>query len=278
MRIDEFAGPARRRDDVGNPAAMLHTLRFLMTRPTCEQICQQLTLDLLEDHAPRQALLALFGADGSLHVVGEFGAGSPHAALTTRLSLWDHHPLADAVRTGEPVIVDATAGPDTVAVGEGEAYPVVVAWPLNLPSQRVGAVQIACAGPTDLDRLRADLTGIAAALALYLSLLTSIAASPDQALSVLSASDSHGGSPRGEFAVASGHTNGRPVPLSLTERQTSVLDLMAQGMTNAQIAKRIGFSESTVRQETMVIYRFFGVGGRQEAVAQASQRGLLQHD
>lgn len=278
MRIDEFAGPARRRDDVGNPAAMLHTLRFLMTRPTCEQICQQLTLDLLQDHGPRQAVLALFGADGSLHVVGDFGATSRDAVAGTRLSLWDHQPLADAVRTGEPVTIDVAAGESTPMVGGADAFPLVVAWPLNLPSQRVGALQIACAGPTDLDRLRADLTGISAALALYLSLLTSIAASPDQALSVLSASDSHGPLALGDFSAVQGRANGRPAPQSLTERQTSVLELMAQGMTNAQIAKRIGFSESTVRQETMVIYRFFGVGGRQEAVAQASQRGLLQTD
>lgn len=275
MRNDEFAGPARRRDDVGNPAAMLHTVRFLMTRPTCEQICQQLTLDVLQDHAPRQAVLALFGADGSLHVVGEFGASSRDDVAATRLSLWDHQPLADAVRTGEPVIVDVGDGDGTAMVGGADAYPLVVAWPLNLPSQRVGALQIACAGPVELTRLRADLTGVSAALALYLSLLTSIAASPDQALSVLNASDSNGPLAFGDSAASSSRAHGRPIPASLSERQTSVLELMAQGMTNAQIAKRIGFSESTVRQESMVLYRFFGVGGRQEAVAQASQRGLL---
>lgn len=275
MRSDEFAGPARRRDDVGNPAAMLHTVRFLMTRPTCEQICQQLTLDVLQVHASRQAVLALFGTDGSLRVVGEFGAGSRDGAAATRLSLWDHQPLADAVRTGEPVILDGTDADGTAMVGGAEAYPLVVAWPLNLPSQRVGALQIACAEPVDLARLRADLTGVSAALALYLSLLTSIAASPDHALSVLSASESNGSLALGDFAANATRAHGRPVPEALSERQISVLELMAQGMTNAQIARRIGFSESTVRQESMVIYRFFGVGGRQEAVAQASQRGLL---
>jgi DNA-binding CsgD family transcriptional regulator len=50
---------------------------------------------------------------------------------------------------------------------------------------------------------------------------------------------------------------------------------MAQDLTNAQISKRVGFSESTVRQETMVIYRYFGVGGRHEAVVQARARGML---
>ena len=68
----------------------------------------------------------------------------------------------------------------------------------------------------------------------------------------------------------------RLAPEALSERQLSILGLMAKGLTNAQISKRVGFSESTVRQETMAIYRFFGVGGRREAVRLAGMRGLLE--
>jgi DNA-binding NarL/FixJ family response regulator len=49
-------------------------------------------------------------------------------------------------------------------------------------------------------------------------------------------------------------------------------------MTNPQIAARIGFSDSTVRQETMAIYRFLGAEGRRDAVQIASLRGLLNED
>ena len=60
-----------------------------------------------------------------------------------------------------------------------------------------------------------------------------------------------------------------------SDRQLRILGLMAKGLTNSQISKRVGFSESTVRQETMAIYRYFGVGGRREAVRLAGMRGML---
>ena len=71
------------------------------------------------------------------------------------------------------------------------------------------------------------------------------------------------------------HASRRPAPGNLSDRQLRILGLMAKGLTNSQISKRVGFSESTVRQETMAIYRYFGVGGRREAVRLAGMRGML---
>ena len=61
----------------------------------------------------------------------------------------------------------------------------------------------------------------------------------------------------------------------LTVRQTVILQAMADGLTNAQIARRINFSESTVRLESMSIYRHFGVHSRLEAVRAAQEAGVL---
>lgn len=55
----------------------------------------------------------------------------------------------------------------------------------------------------------------------------------------------------------------------LTARQQLVLEGMRDGLTNRQIAARIAFSESTVRMESMAIYRHFGVHSREEAVTVA---------
>lgn len=60
----------------------------------------------------------------------------------------------------------------------------------------------------------------------------------------------------------------------LTARQRVVLGLMAEGLTNAQIADKLAYSASTVRVETMVIYRALGVRSRAEAVAKATGLGL----
>lgn len=51
----------------------------------------------------------------------------------------------------------------------------------------------------------------------------------------------------------------------LSERQRQVLDLMGQGATYGQMALRLGYSESTVKQEAMRIFRKLGVRNRQEA-------------
>lgn len=53
----------------------------------------------------------------------------------------------------------------------------------------------------------------------------------------------------------------------LGRRQREILKLIADGMTNAQIGSELGFSESTIRQDTMKIYEAFGVTGRKEAIA-----------
>ena len=60
----------------------------------------------------------------------------------------------------------------------------------------------------------------------------------------------------------------------LSPRQMRILDLMAQSFTNPQIAKELGFSESTVRQETMRIYQILQVSGRKEAIKEAQRRNI----
>lgn len=61
----------------------------------------------------------------------------------------------------------------------------------------------------------------------------------------------------------------------ISPRQMAILQGMAEGMTNRQIAARICFSESTVRLESMAIYRHLGVHSRSQAVAAARASGLL---
>lgn len=57
------------------------------------------------------------------------------------------------------------------------------------------------------------------------------------------------------------------VESGLTERQKKILDGMTRSKTNRAIAYELGYSESTIRQESMAIYRALGVSGREEAAA-----------
>ena len=51
----------------------------------------------------------------------------------------------------------------------------------------------------------------------------------------------------------------------LTERQTQILQLMSEGKTNLAISQILGFSESTIRQESIKIYDKLRCEGRKEA-------------
>ena len=60
---------------------------------------------------------------------------------------------------------------------------------------------------------------------------------------------------------------------SLTSREAEVLGLLAAGLSNAQIADRLGLSGRTVGNHVSAILRKLGVRTRGEAGAQA-ERGL----
>lgn len=61
----------------------------------------------------------------------------------------------------------------------------------------------------------------------------------------------------------------------LTTRQVTIIELMADGLTNAAIAKQVLLSESTVRQETIRIYRVLSCHTRTEAIVKARAAGLI---
>ena len=66
----------------------------------------------------------------------------------------------------------------------------------------------------------------------------------------------------------------QPAPL-LSEREREVLDLIAAGSTNREIAARLFLSPHTVKEHTSALYRKLGARNRAEAVQLAQRIGLL---
>ena len=62
----------------------------------------------------------------------------------------------------------------------------------------------------------------------------------------------------------------------LTKRQITIIEMISRQMTNMQIARELGYSESTVRHETMRIYETLQANGRREAVALTRKLGLIK--
>lgn len=69
---------------------------------------------------------------------------------------------------------------------------------------------------------------------------------------------------------------GAAVAAALTPRQCEVLDLLAEGLSNKVMARRMQLSEFTVRGHVHAVLRLLGVTSRSQAAIAARSRGLLR--
>ncbi len=76
-------------------------------------------------------------------------------------------------------------------------------------------------------------------------------------------------------AVAARFLDSLNDPDGLTTRQTEVLKLIATGLLNKEIADRLYISERTVKFHVSEILAKLGAGNRTEAVAIATEKGLI---
>jgi DNA-binding CsgD family transcriptional regulator len=288
MLVTESQAPElrRRRGDLTTSRTVLDLVAFLLTRPNSDQTAQHLVLRLMSGHHPRAAIISLFAPDATLKEVGMFGLSPSALEVYRNLSLAESTPMTDAVRASEPVVITTAAEVETRYpwIGShGMPYEPLAVWPLTLPDEYVGGIQFLFTQPPDADALRADVTGVAAVLALYLSMLTDTAPRPAQAWHPDEGDigPTPTGAPELRLVRANGDSPECVAPDDptasrhhLTPRQIQILALMGKGLTNGQISSTIGFSESTVGQETLDIYRYFGVHSRRDAVRMASSRGF----
>ena len=73
-------------------------------------------------------------------------------------------------------------------------------------------------------------------------------------------------------------TNGAHPPaaaMALSSREINVLSQVARGLSNKQIARKLGISDKTVRNHLSRIFRKLDAGNRTQAVMNAMRIGLL---
>lgn len=240
---------------------------LLAVDPDLGAVCQFLAVNWPTTSTMHQVVILEVGQDASMQLQGWFGVPSHIIPNVQRFSMWDALPAALAVREERMVALAAAQEVDS-------AFPNLAALGLNIggllaaPIMAIGRAIGACVlvSHDPLSDAEADQRALdQACLALGIFLV---------------GRHRERGHESSEAVLGNGATapNGqhRPdVPSALTERQVTVLQHLAERQTNRQIAARLGFSESTIRQETMAIYRFLGVEGRRQAVDFARARGLL---
>jgi DNA-binding NarL/FixJ family response regulator len=75
-------------------------------------------------------------------------------------------------------------------------------------------------------------------------------------------------------AVPPGSAGVLPVEIGLTERQGQVLALMVRGLSNREIADKLGLSEGTVKIHATAIFKTLGVASRTQALVAVARYGV----
>ncbi len=255
---------------------------FLLGRVSFDELCQFGVLDLLVPLNPWQMSIYSMGSDTLLRLRGSFGQRANHGNLH-EYSCLSEIKVGERLRHGAPLanfpIGDAGLESELTFAELGDGPQVL--WPLTTAWSLVGVIQVRFKEIPNVSLLSHLFTQIAPPITLALDLCddpsTLIATNNESAhlssngvgITATTVSSNHTGN-----IVGHGPLND-DAPAAITQRQRRVLELMAQGMTNGQIARALAFSESTIRQETMAIYRALDVSGRVDAVKVAGEQGLI---
>jgi DNA-binding NarL/FixJ family response regulator len=211
--------------------------------------------------------------------------------MTVRVLVVDDHPLyregltAALSASGEiEVVGEAADGAEAVTRAE-ELRPDVVLMDLHMPgvngieaTRRLSARQpeVAVLALTMLDGDDSVFSAMRAGARGYLlkgagrEEITSAVAAVVRGEVVFSA-----GIATRVLGYFAGPRHAGPQPFAeLTDREREVLDLVARGLTNPAIARRLFLSEKTVRNHVSNVFAKLHVAGRAEAVAKARDAGL----
>ncbi|MEO3755662.1 response regulator transcription factor [Streptomyces sp. B6B3] len=201
---------------------------------------------LVDDHpVVRTGLSGMLGAEPDLEVVGEADSGPRGEALAASLSpdvvLMDlRMPGGDGVES---------VGRITAA---GLPCRVVVLTTYETDRDILRAVEAGAAGYLLKDATRGELADAVRAAARGETVLA-----PSVAARLMD------------------QVRARPERPRLSERETAVLRLVAEGCTNAEIGRRLYIGESTVKTHLLRAFGKLGVTDRTAAVTHALRHGLL---
>jgi DNA-binding CsgD family transcriptional regulator len=230
---------------------ILGTLHALSEADNADTFCRSMALNVLQDLGVIATYVARLDSDNRISMIGSFGYSQQRVENTGRPSIWENMSITETIRSGKVMVYETwddyiTAYPDKGHLASpGKAF---VCLPLKYHGARAGGFGITFSEPLDkagLDPRLWEVFTSAAEVFLSKSWSSELARNPI---------------PLKEYGEDAQFAIG-----SLSERERAVLGLVAEGKTNQQIARELNFSESTIKQDTIRIFKVLGVKSREEA-------------
>ncbi|MFE4820855.1 response regulator [Streptomyces sp. NPDC056704] len=221
-----------------------------MARPTTDQAAAPRATDrirviVVDDHTVMRAgVVALLASEPGIAIVGEAGNGREAVELVQSLA-----PDLALIDLRMPVLDGVAATAEIVSGGTSTRVLILTTYDTDVEIER--AVEAGAIGYLLKDTTREQLVDAIRAAARGETVLAPKVA---------------------ERLVARMR---RPAPVALTGRELDVLNAVADGLSNAEIGKRLVIGEATVKTHLLRVFAKLDVSDRTHAVVVALERGLL---
>ena len=235
--------------------AISELAKKILEEPSPEILTSHLALKILSPIDCRGAILGVVQREGFLDLIGSYGYPEDVTKNYVRMPLWTPMPITDATRTGEfsvynkpsevtakyPHLENFTDKDEGITVSAPIKFRNTVIGSFGFTAMRSPAPNFANSPPTQ---------AILALCGIYLKNFLNNKVEPERDYS--------------------------ETTKSLTQRQKQIIALFKEDLTTDQMANRLKYSSSTIKQDIIKIYNIFGVSSRTAVLELAQKAGLTE--
>lgn len=227
--------------------------KAVLDEPSPDLFVSHIAMRILQPLECRGAILGVIQNEGFLDLIGTHGYEKTATDPFMRIPIWNPTPITDAVRSGEINIF--TSPKDLV-----EKYPhlaqatqsqegVTVSMPIKYRNIVIGAAGFtSIQSPESNFKINQLTDSILALCGIYLRNYLQ-----KQEVKSIEISNFAG---------------------NLTHRQKQIINLFKEELTTDQMAERLKYSSSTIKQDIIKIYSIFGVNSRSAVLELAERAGI----
>lgn len=197
----------------------------------------------------------MIAQEGFLDLIGYYGLSKETTSPYVRMPLWTQLPMTDATRTGEFIFIktydDFVARYPNMVESIEHKDAVTVASPIKHRGTVIGSIAFSSMiAPVDDFRSNPMTDAVLALLGLYMKSYVSRRVVDNK-----------------DYSKAA---------KNLSSRQKLIIELFKDELTTDQMADKLRYSSSTIKQDIIKIYELFGVNSREQVVILAERAGLIK--